>query len=447
MSRHVPLSMLPSGAVLAQGISDEGHRLLLAAGVPVTQELTLGLYKRGFRTVIVSDEDWQRLTAFGARGTARAARPGRSGIRSEEQNAATRELDSALDGSESCDIVPSADPFIHSVSERQSGRYESAAMNRIFQRHLHTVEQVRDLFTGLRQGKTISAEVLNNLSEDALLEAADDMDLFVCMGINPTADSSLFAHSTHVSMLAVAIGAALGLDKRSLQNLGIGCLVHDAGMLHITPAIYMAKRVLESHEFYEIARHPIISADLLARNTNVPQSVRMIVYQMHERCNGSGYPRGSTTEMIHPLARIAAVADTYVALVSDRPYRPALLPYWAMSHVIKDVAVGLFDSKVVRALVHVTSLFPIGSYVLMSNGMVGKTIRSNGPVYDRPVVECCFPEHPNEGPQIIDLTQHPELRITQPLTAPALPADRSAGDHHLSPEMITEHRQAVEQAL
>jgi hypothetical protein len=54
--------MLPAGAVLGQGIRDESHRLLLAAGMPVTQDLTLGRFKRGFRTVIFSDEDWQRLS-------------------------------------------------------------------------------------------------------------------------------------------------------------------------------------------------------------------------------------------------------------------------------------------------------------------------------------------------------------------------------------------------
>ena len=63
-----------------------------------------------------------------------------------------------------------------------------------------------------------------------------------------------------------------------------------------------------------------------------------------------------------------------MALVSPRPHRPALLPYHAITKMLLDVKEGLFDSTVVRGLLHTVSLFPIGSFVELSDGRVGKTI-------------------------------------------------------------------------
>ena len=139
-------------------------------------------------------------------------------------------------------------------------------------------------------------------------------------------------------------------------------------MLDDRSGLYEADHVLTVSEFCEIARHPMISTDRLARNMkDVSRGVQMIVYQMHERCDGSGYPRGSVASGIHPLAKIAAVADAYVALISPRPHRPALLPYYAIKKMLEDVADRLFDSTAVRALLYTISLFPLGSFVELNN--------------------------------------------------------------------------------
>ncbi|MCH7688115.1 MAG: hypothetical protein IH899_15785 [Planctomycetes bacterium] len=107
--------------------------------------------------------------------------------------------------------------------------------------------------------------------------------------------------------------------------MGTGCLVHDAGMLHIDPEVYQSQNALNASELSEVAQHPIIAADMLYKNMErVAMSVRMVIYQMHERCNGSGYPRGTTADRIHPSAKIGAVADAYVALVSERPHQRAI---------------------------------------------------------------------------------------------------------------------------
>jgi HD-GYP domain-containing protein (c-di-GMP phosphodiesterase class II) len=291
-------------------------------------------------------------------------------------------------------------------------------MDQMLDKHHETVNQVESLLGGLAEGKEVSGEAVQNLSRDSLMRAAQDLDLFVCMGINPGDNASFFSHSTHVATLAVAIGTSLGLDEKSLCDLGTGCLVHDAGMLKINPQFYETKQTLGPEDFCEIAKHPIISADMLYKNMKqVPVGVRMIVYQMHERCDGSGYPRGCTAEKIHPLAKIASVADAYVALVSPRPHRPAMLPYHAVTKMLTDVKEGLYDSTVVRGLLHTISLFPIGSFVELSDGRIGKSMRANGPAYDRPVVEAWQRGHLSAASDVINLVEQADMKVVKPLTS------------------------------
>ncbi len=418
MFRRVPLAMLTEGLVLASSVHDDNLRLLLGAGVAVTHDVIVSLHKRDIRTVVVTEKDWQRISAFTSQGKAKNAAPNRSNTKTSLENDASRELDGELTDLKSTDIVPSENPFSANLKKPPAlTRYERQQMDRMLDQHHNTVDQVESLLGGLSEGKEVSSEALQNLTRESLMRAAEDLDLFVCMGINPGENASFFTHSTHVSTLAVAIGATLGLDEKSLCDLGTGCLVHDAGMLKINPQFYETKQTLGPEDFCEIAKHPIISADMLYKNMKqVPVGVRMIEYQMHERGDGSGYPRGCTAEKIHPLAKIASVADSYVALVSPRPHRPALLPYHAITKMLKDVKEGLYDSTVVRGLLHTISLFPIGSFVELSDGRVGKTIRANGPSYDRPVVETWQRNNLSAAPDVCDLSENSELKVVKALT-------------------------------
>ncbi len=144
----------------------------------------------------------------------------------------------------------------------------------------------------------------------------------------------------------------------------------------------------------------------------------MVAYQIHERCNGSGYPRGRAGGQITELSRVAAVADTFVALVSPRPYRPSMIPYYAMETMLKLSRRGLFDRRFVRALLETVSLFPLGSFVALSDDRVGRVIRSNGPAYDRPVIEVAG-KSPHDGElPIVDLSQATGLKVVRAIAGP-----------------------------
>lgn len=409
--------MLTAGFILSSAVHADDQRLLLAPGVALSREFISGLGKRGISDVIVAEKDWRRLNAFKAQGKARNALPGRESIQVPFHTDGSRRLDQEPADWTTGAIVPSDDPFSEQVRRHGAESYSRENMDSMLEHYDRSVDYVGAMLNRLKDGESVAAEALQTVTQESLQRASEDLDLFTCMGINPSETNEISAHSMNTAILAMAIGATLGQDSQTLTDLGTGCLVHDAGMLKLDENVFKSNEYLNAGDFVEVAKHPVVATDMLYRNMQrVPLGVRMIVYQMHERCNGSGYPRGRTAESLHPLAKIAAVADVYVALVSRRPHRPAMLPYFAMIKMLEDVKAGLFDPQVVRALLQTISLFPLGSIVELSDGRVAKVVRTNGPAYDRPIVETWARTALSAPPELIDLVARQDLKICKPLT-------------------------------
>jgi len=104
----------------------------------------------------------------------------------------------------------------------------------------------------------------------------------------------------------------------------------------------------------------------------------------------------------------------YVALVSPRPYRSAMLPYSAMEHLLRGSRNGLFDPAVVRSFLQTVSMFPIGSFVELSDGRVAQVLRANAEQYIAPVVQVREVAAP-ETMTIVDLSQEQGLSIMRPV--------------------------------
>jgi HD-GYP domain-containing protein (c-di-GMP phosphodiesterase class II) len=252
--------------------------------------------------------------------------------------------------------------------------------------------------------------------QEALTQAVKDLDLFVKLSINPNGEEYPARHSLHVAMLAAAIAANLGWDRQNIVQIGIGALIHDLGMLMVPGKVFTRQSILSDGDFGKIVTHPLRTFDLIEQNlSSVPLASRMVAYQIHERCNGTGYPRKRNAALIHEAAKVAAVADVYVALVSPRPHREPLMPYYAIDYLIRGVPTGAFDVQAIRGLLKTVSLFPIGSYVELSDGRRGRVLRSNPDDYYQPVLEVWQPNELDAPPEVLELATSPNSRIHRPL--------------------------------
>jgi putative nucleotidyltransferase with HDIG domain len=159
-------------------------------------------------------------------------------------------------------------------------------------------------------------------------------------------------HSVRVGQLSLEIGRELELPSRDLQYLEIGGYLHDIGKIGIRDNVLLKPGHLTAEERAMIEEHPRIGLEIV-QHVDLAQGVRDLVIGHHERLDGTGYPYGLDAEAISIFARIGAVADTFDALVTDRPYREGFTIEESMSILKKEVAAEHLDERVVQGLIHV----------------------------------------------------------------------------------------------
>lgn len=136
-------------------------------------------------------------------------------------------------------------------------------------------------------------------------------------------DDYLYGHSVNVCVIAVKLGLKLGYNSLKLAELAVGTLFHDLGMTQIPLNILNKTTPLSEEEIERIKTHPETGYKLLKSNFGVSNVAAHIAYQHHERYDGNGYPRRLTGRKIHEFARIAAIADVFDSMTTEKLYRPA----------------------------------------------------------------------------------------------------------------------------
>ena len=161
-------------------------------------------------------------------------------------------------------------------------------------------------------------------------------------------DREANAHNLRVARLCVHIGRQLSMTAFELRVLARAGLMHDVGKLAIPESVLAKHSPLDEAEWSLMRTHPEAGLTLLGRAGQSSREILAVLYH-HERMDGSGYPYGLRAEAIPIEARIVAVADTYDALTSDRPYRMACSDFEARRVLVQEAAARL-DPKAVHAL-------------------------------------------------------------------------------------------------
>ena len=151
-------------------------------------------------------------------------------------------------------------------------------------------------------------------------------------------------HQSRSANLASAIATEMGLDQDKIEGIHMAGIVHDIGKITIPSEILIKPTKLTNIEFSLIKQHSRNGYEML-KNVESPWSLAEIVYQHHERMDGSGYPRNLKGDEILLESRIMVVADVVEAMASHRPYRPALGIEAALEEIEKNKGI-LYDDTV-----------------------------------------------------------------------------------------------------
>ena len=135
-------------------------------------------------------------------------------------------------------------------------------------------------------------------------------------------DGDTFAHVTNVCTFAVVLGTSLGIRLRELLlEIGTAALLHDLGKRHINNNVLRKPGPLTLRERQLMSEHPRMGFEELCRRTDLTQGQLLMVYQHHEKLDGTGYPVRLNGDEIHWMARLCAVVDVFDALTARRAYR------------------------------------------------------------------------------------------------------------------------------
>jgi len=227
-------------------------------------------------------------------------------------------------------------------------------------------------------------EATHNIANELVKAISDNNAVAVDVNLIKVSDEYTFKHSVDVATIAMVIGQNYGLTKEELRELGTAGLLHDLGKSQIPNSVLNKPGKLTDDEFALMKQHSLFGYKILVEKNEFPESIKRGVLQHHEKINQKGYPQGVGEQQIHKYAKIIAVADVYDALVTERPYKAAFSKRDAVEMIM--AMTQELDFQAIQCFLNSVILYPVDSYVNLSNGELAKVVENNMGYPARPKV-------------------------------------------------------------
>ena len=232
------------------------------------------------------------------------------------------------------------------------------------------------------------------------------------------------SHAANVAIYALKMATDMGLSKGEIEDAVLAGILHDVGFSRV-PVYGMNEKELLGYEenpgqaltdedYRLVNLHPVYGHDAIAIEDSRSKRIAEILLQHHEKADGSGYPNGLRESEQHIQARIISIIDTWEALIHPRPLRDALVPPKGIE-AIKNQAEGVYSPEMLKELISSFSLYPVGHFIRLADGSIGKVIETQTDNPCRPVVQLLIDPRGNQitPPRHLDLREYQMIRITE----------------------------------
>lgn len=169
-------------------------------------------------------------------------------------------------------------------------------------------------------------------------------------------DNYTYGHSARVAQFALGLAGKFHFNIDELKELELSCLLHDIGKIHIPDAVLNKADKLDDTEFQQINKHPVLGSQILELAPSLHKYIPTVKHH-HERYDGTGYPEGLSGDDIPLHAQIVALADTYDAMTSSRPYRKGRSRSEAINE-IRACSGSQFNPALVEPFIEIIYSFP-----------------------------------------------------------------------------------------
>ncbi|MEC4682560.1 MAG: HD domain-containing phosphohydrolase [Nitrospirota bacterium] len=234
-----------------------------------------------------------------------------------------------------------------------------------------TVAVVTKSFDALRMGSGFDVQALRNqvieTIEMTLHNPAHNSFLVTLTDV----DDETYVHSANTMVLAMGLAAQTGVPREELAAWGMAALLHDIGKSLIPLDILKKPGRLTQEEWVVMKRHPDFGFSILSKNkdSTIRGLCATVCLEHHERKNGMGYPNGTDLQHLNPVSRSLMVLDIYEALTAGRIYLKPMAPAKTLAYLLENELHRL-DPKAVVRLVQMIGIYPIGSFVELSDGRI-----------------------------------------------------------------------------
>lgn len=225
--------------------------------------------------------------------------------------------------------------------------------------------------------------------------------LFDLLSSLKDSDDETYVHSLTVALYCNILSKWLHLSENATKMATLCGLFADIGKVKIPQAILCKRTPLTDTEWKILQTHVLEGYRLLKDRPLDPQ-ISSCALMHHERCDGTGYPFGVTSEKISPFAKIVAIVDAYCGMTAMRPYRPPLSPFQAIA-IMEDDSLQKYDARFIRPFLRNVAETYIGSSVRLSDGRIGDIVYIHCDNLSRPTLKI--------GEEFLDLATAPHLEI------------------------------------
>ena len=299
------------------------------------------------------------------------------------------------------------------VQREAAGRIENAFIN-----SAKTVREVeKNLFTKPAETVRQASLLVTQIAESIL--CAPELAIHV-MG-DKMGGEELYFHSLNVTTLSMMIARDIKLPQEVIGTLGMGALFHDIGRKEIPNRILMKAEPLTQAEHHLYEMHCQYGVEI-GQKLQFTAAVLAIIREHHELFDGTGYPHKLKGEAIGLLSRIVALANHYDELCNPLNIADALTPHEALSLMFARLR-NKFDPKLLQILIRCLGVYPPGTIVQLSNGVIGMvaTVNANKPM--KPMIVIYDADVPKDEAILVDMASETDLNIAKAVRPAQVPIE------------------------
>jgi HD-GYP domain-containing protein (c-di-GMP phosphodiesterase class II) len=266
--------------------------------------------------------------------------------------------------------------------------------------------QVAHIMDDVMQGKNLNIEAVRGVVEPILDSIIRNSEAYMWLSMMQKKSAYTYSHAVDNCALAIAFGRFMGLPKKDLRTLAVGLLMMDMGNVHVPEGILNKTGRLTEAEYRIVKKHVLQGVEILKNTEGMNEDVINIALTHHERFDGSGYPNALQGTQIPVYGRMAAIIDCYDAMTSNRPFSVAKSPYAALQNIYNWRGTA-FQPELVEQFLQCIGVYPTGSLVEMTNGVVAIVLEQNLTQRMRPKVMLILDEDKTHFSEysIVDLSK------------------------------------------